>query len=118
MTLTACTFVAANSSGEIEEDYGKRTLGTQVEDNTIEAKASASIKKLKENASPTNSNKATNTYRAIQRLKLFIRDLKGISYKAYLSFYTFYNTFSLFLMLFLNQKKKHALFAVIKVIHS
>ena len=56
ISSTACSFVAANSSGEIEEDYGKRTLGTQVEDNTIEAKASASIKKLQEKIGDSNIN--------------------------------------------------------------
>ena len=40
----ACSsIVAATASGPIEEDLGERTLGTIVEDNTIEAKAQSTI---------------------------------------------------------------------------
>ena len=50
ISLSGCSLIAANSAGDIQEDYGKRTLGTQVEDNTIEAKALASFDKLSANS--------------------------------------------------------------------
>jgi osmotically-inducible protein OsmY len=46
---SACSsIVAATASGPIEEDYGKRTLGTVVEDNTIENKAYVNLHKASE----------------------------------------------------------------------
>ncbi len=53
--LTGCSsFVAATTSGTTEEDYGERTLGTIVEDNTIEAKAESIIVGLEEKIGESN----------------------------------------------------------------
>ena len=42
--LTACTpFLAMTSDGPVTEDYGERTFGTFVEDNSIESKAAINI---------------------------------------------------------------------------
>lgn len=55
--FTACSsIVAATVSGPIEEDYGERTLGTIVEDNTIEAKAKASINASASSIGESNIN--------------------------------------------------------------
>jgi osmotically-inducible protein OsmY len=46
IAFSGCTsIVAATAKGPIEEDYGERTLGTMVEDNTIESKATVNMKK-------------------------------------------------------------------------
>ena len=55
LLFTACSsIVAATASGPIKEDYGKRTLGTIVEDNTIEAKAKSLIKDASESLGKSN----------------------------------------------------------------
>ena len=47
--LTACTsFMAATNDGPITEDYGVRTRGTAVEDDTIESKAEINISRTNE----------------------------------------------------------------------
>lgn len=53
--FTACSsIVAATASGPIEEDYGERTLGTIVEDNTIESKAKSLINNASESIGESN----------------------------------------------------------------
>lgn len=42
--INGCSMIAATSTGDTEENYGKRTLGTVVEDNTIEAKLKSKIR--------------------------------------------------------------------------
>ncbi len=43
-TLTACTpFMAMTSDGSVVENYGERTFGTTIEDNSIESKAAINI---------------------------------------------------------------------------
>lgn len=61
--LTSCSsIVAATASGDIEEDYGERTLGTVVEDNTIESKAKALISEHEEQIGESNIHiKSFNT---------------------------------------------------------
>lgn len=56
-SLHGCTtIVAATASGPIEEDYGERTLGTIVEDNTIESKAHVNLSQASENLHEANIN--------------------------------------------------------------
>jgi len=55
LSLRGCSsLIAVTASGQIEEDYGQRTLGTQIEDNTIEAKARAALKAHHEEFGETN----------------------------------------------------------------
>lgn len=49
LLLSACTsFMAMTHDGPIAEDYGTRTMGTVVEDNTIESKAEINISRASE----------------------------------------------------------------------
>ncbi len=48
------SIIAATASGPIEEDYGERTLGTMVEDNTIESKAKSLIKEVSDSLGEHN----------------------------------------------------------------
>lgn len=46
--FSGCSSFVANSSGPTQEDYTSRTLGTVVEDNTIESKAKAQLDQTSE----------------------------------------------------------------------
>ncbi|MCK5880786.1 MAG: BON domain-containing protein [Sinobacterium sp.] len=91
--LSSCSsFVAATASGPTEEDYGERTLGTIVEDNTIEAKAKNAIKSAHESIGDSNITvhsfnkvllitgqvKSTNAKKIISQLTKNIRHVKRV----------------------------------------
>ncbi|NRB39822.1 MAG: BON domain-containing protein [Pseudomonadales bacterium] len=59
LLLANCTtYMAATNDGAVSEDYGQRTMGTIVEDNTIESKAQININRH----SPTLNNANINVF--------------------------------------------------------
>lgn len=54
-SLASCgTYMAATNDGAVSEDYGKRTMGTIVEDNSIESKAQININRANETLNNAN----------------------------------------------------------------
>lgn len=54
-SLSACgTYLAATNDGSISEDYGKRTMGTIIEDNSIESKAQININRSNQTLNNAN----------------------------------------------------------------
>lgn len=56
--ISSCTttFMAATNDGAVTEDYGQRTMGTTVEDNTIESKTQININRFNEALNNANVN--------------------------------------------------------------
>ncbi len=53
--LTSCTtYMAATNDGLVVEDYGQRTMGTVIEDNSIESKAQINISRYNETLNNSN----------------------------------------------------------------
>lgn len=53
--LNGCTtYMAATNSGSVSEDYGQRTMGTVVEDSTIESKTKININRHSETLNNAN----------------------------------------------------------------
>ena len=55
--ISSCTsFMAATNDGAVSEDYGKRTMGTVLEDSSIESKAKINISRYNEILNNANIN--------------------------------------------------------------